>query len=79
MTTTHIPAGAILLDEHQVIELTQIPERTLRRMVSGGRFPRPIRLGSSARARKRWLRTELEAWLRARCDEREGRDAGSEE
>lgn len=36
---------------------------TIYRLMSEGRFPRPIRVGPRA---VRWPRTEIETWLRAR-------------
>lgn len=69
-TSTDIPAEAILLTHKQVSTLAQLSERTIRMMVSAGRFPRPIRIGPSDRSHKRYVRAEIEAWLRARKENR---------
>lgn len=56
-----------LLTEDQVAELIQIATRTLRRMVSAGRFPKPVKLGAnteSQQCRRRWVRAEVDEWLR---------------
>lgn len=65
------PAAAdtrpVLLTEAQVAELIQVATRTLRRMVSAGRFPKPVKLGAnteSQQCRRRWVRAEIDEWLR---------------
>jgi predicted DNA-binding transcriptional regulator AlpA len=72
MTTSDLPDSPILLTEAQVSELTQIPQRTIRMMFSAGRFPKPIRLGKGqVKARKRWLRSEVEKWVADLVEERD--------
>ncbi|MFN8824468.1 MAG: helix-turn-helix transcriptional regulator [Planctomycetota bacterium] len=65
------PAAAetrpVLLTEAQVAELIQVAPRTLRRMVSTGRFPQPVKIGpnpESQQCPRRWVRAEVDAWLR---------------
>ena len=73
MTNTEIPAQAALLTEAQVSVLVQIPARTLRRMVSSGRFPRPIRIGPNPEAQqspRRWVRSEIDSWLAKLMEQR---------
>lgn len=65
------PAAAdtrpMLLTEAQAAELIQVATRTLRSMVSAGRFPRPVKIGpnpESQQCPRRWVRAEVDAWLR---------------
>jgi excisionase family DNA binding protein len=71
MTTASIPANAVMLTEAQVAEMLQVNDRTIRRWVSGKRFPAPVRFGEGQRARSRWFRSEVDAWLAAKAKERE--------
>jgi len=50
---------ALLLRRGQVAELVGLPERTLRRLVSSGAFPRPVALGKSVR----WRRSDVTRWV----------------
>lgn len=61
-----------LIDEARVLEIVPVSERTLRRWVSAGRFPKPVRLGGDDERhnRKAWLREEILAWVKARLAER---------
>lgn len=73
MTNVEIPAQAALLTEAQVSVLVQIPSRTLRMMVSAGRFPKPLRIGpnpESQQCPKRWVRAEIDAWLTQKMEQR---------
>lgn len=69
-TATSIPAEAVLLTELQAALMTQIPDRTIRQMVSAGLFPKPIKLGPTAHSAKRYVRSEIEQWMRQRIEER---------
>lgn len=61
----------LLLRESQVARLLSISTRTLRRWVSGQRFPQPIRLrGDLQRAPAMWLRSEVEAWVQTQAEAR---------
>jgi predicted DNA-binding transcriptional regulator AlpA len=56
-----------LLTEAQAAELIQVATRTLRRMVSTGRFPRPVKIGQNPESQqcpRRWVRAEVDEWLR---------------
>lgn len=66
-----IPPNARLLNEHQVAEIVGVSPRTIRTMVSAGRFPKPMRLGDDERhSPKRWDRIEVDGWIDERLRER---------
>lgn len=50
-----------LVDIEQLSKSLKISSRTIRRMADDGRFPAPIRLGSSIR----WSPATVAAWLNA--------------
>ena len=60
-----------LLTEAEVRKLVRLAPRTLRAYVAAGKFPAPLRLGDDAHARKRWLRSEVVAWVERRAARRE--------
>jgi excisionase family DNA binding protein len=68
--SSSIPENARMLTHQQVCEYVQIPDRTLRLMVSAGRFPKPVKLGTTMQAHVRYDREEIEAWIRALKEER---------
>jgi predicted DNA-binding transcriptional regulator AlpA len=73
MSVAEIPPNAVLLTEDQCAQLMQVTTRTLRRMVSAGRFPKPIKLGAnteSQQCRRRWVRAEVDAWLQKLMEQR---------
>jgi excisionase family DNA binding protein len=51
----------LCLDKEGVAALLQVSARTVRRLDDAGKLPAALRFGTS----KRWLRTDIEAWLRA--------------
>lgn len=57
--TVSVPADAALLTCKQVAVIVQLAERTVRALVSSGRFPKPVRIGRS----RRWRRSDVETWL----------------
>jgi len=59
-------ATALAIDTRELAELLHVSKRHLERMDASGRLPKPIRLGRA----KRWLTSELEAWLEAGCPDR---------
>lgn len=65
MSTIEIPAGAVLLTIRQVEELTALKARTIRKYVSAGRFPKPVRCGTHHRSSTgvRWVRSEVMEWV----------------
>lgn len=73
MTNPEIPPLAELLTEAQVSVMVQIRPRTLRLMVSAGRFPKPLKIGAnpeSPQCRKRWVRAEIDAWQQKLMEQR---------
>lgn len=58
-----------ILREQQVAQLTGLSRQTRWRMVKHGRFPKPVRLTGRSSG---WLRSEVDAWIKARADQREG-------
>jgi prophage regulatory protein len=59
----------IVLRRSAVSAITGLPSSTLYRKVAAGEFPAPIKLGESASG---WLLSEVEAWIAARREERDG-------
>lgn len=56
------PSEPLVLTRDQVAATLQVTPRTLDRWVQLGEIPGPIRVGGSTR----WLREDLESWLRDR-------------
>ena len=56
----------LLLSARDLAVLLDIGERTLWRLDSMGKLPKPIRIGSL----KKWRRHEIEAWIDAGCPDR---------
>lgn len=66
------PIQPLLLREHEVASLVGYSPRTLRAWVSAGKFPRPIRQPDAAgHSTKRWLRSEIDAWITKLAESRE--------
>ena len=60
------PADDAMLDMHDIVRMTGISESTVKRMISDGRFPKPIklsirRIGWPARQVKAWILTKADA------------------
>lgn len=53
----------LLINAEQVANILNISERTLWRLVSGGKVPQPVRIGRSAR----WRVQEIYAWIESGC------------
>jgi len=64
--------AAVLLTARQVAAQLNISVRTLWRLESSGKLPRPVVVGSS----KRWIREELLAWISSGCPSREDWEEG---
>lgn len=63
-------AESLLISAEKVAELLGISKRTLWRLLSAGRLPEPIRLGSVVR----WKRDELQEWIEEGCPPLQARD-----
>ena len=63
--TPEIPDNpdALLVTATDVARLLNISKRTLWRLLSAGKLPRPVRLGNVVR----WRRNELEQWISQGC------------
>ena len=57
-----------ILKAKQVAEEINVSVPQVYKLVSLGRFPRPIKLGKRGSG---WLRTEIDAWLQSRVDARD--------
>lgn len=53
----------LLINAEQVANILNISERTLWRLVSGGKVPQPVRIGRSAR----WRFQEINSWIESGC------------
>jgi len=56
-------SNQLLLSAEGLAELLQISERTLWRLRSAGKLPKPIQLGGSVR----WRANEISLWVQAGC------------
>jgi predicted DNA-binding transcriptional regulator AlpA len=61
------PAQSLLVSALQVAELLAVSCRTVWRLDSGGRLPRPVKIGGQTR----WRRSEIENWIAAGCPTRD--------
>ena len=61
-----------ILKVKQVAEEINVSVAQVYKLVSLGRFPKPIKLGERGSG---WLRTEIDAWLQSRVDARDGGDS----
>lgn len=53
----------LLIAADEVARLLNISKRTLWRLLSAGKLPKPVRLGNAVR----WRRDELEQWISQGC------------
>lgn len=61
--TTANDEDVVLLDVQQVAALSGLHRATVFKLVSCGKFPKPMKLGRATR----WLKDELIAWIAAKC------------
>ena len=61
-----------ILKVKQVAEEINVSVAQVYKLVSLGRFPKPIKLGERGSG---WLTTEIDAWLQSRVDARDGGDS----
>ena len=52
-----------LLDVTQVATMAGLHRATVFKLVSAGKFPKPVKLGRATR----WSKAELIAWIAAKC------------
>jgi predicted DNA-binding transcriptional regulator AlpA len=62
---------AMAVDANRLAALLDLSLRTVRRLDSSGKLPRPVRIGGAVR----WRLNEIEAWLEAGCPDRQRWDA----
>ncbi len=55
----------LLIDSRQVGELLNLSTRTVWRLLSAGKLPKPVKIGRSVR----WSRSDLETWIANCCPE----------
>ena len=60
-----VPNEVLLIDAAEVSRMLAISTRTIWRLLSAGRFPKPIRIGRSVR----WKRDTLVDWIAEGCPE----------
>jgi excisionase family DNA binding protein len=58
---------AIAVDAKQLAELLGLSVRTVRRLDSSAKLPRPVHIGGAVR----WRLDEINAWLAADCPDRQ--------
>ena len=63
MTLLQTTGNAVIIKLPEVLAMAKISKSTLYRFIQLGDFPRPIRLGSRARA---WRKTEILEWIDSR-------------
>lgn len=52
-----------LITAEELAKLMQVSERTLWRLLSGGKLPKPVRIGRSTR----WRLAEVNDWIERGC------------
>ncbi len=57
----------IALDAKRLAEVLGLSVRTIRRLDSAGKLPRPVHIGGAVR----WRLEEINAWLAAGCPDRQ--------
>lgn len=60
MSTDAVPK---LINAEEMARLMQISERTLWRLLSGGKLPQPVRIGRNTR----WRLEEVAEWIQKGC------------
>lgn len=55
-----------LITAEELAKLMQVSERTLWRLLSGGKLPKPVRIGRSTR----WRLAEVNDWIERGCPHR---------
>ncbi|CAI1212991.1 Predicted transcriptional regulator [Serratia quinivorans] len=68
MTTEYLITHDQLVDMAFITGFTQLTDKWFYKLISEGRFPKPIKLGRSSR----WLKSEVEAWMQQRIVDSRG-------
>ncbi|MDR1613855.1 MAG: AlpA family phage regulatory protein, partial [Planctomycetota bacterium] len=55
--------AAVMVDATQAAAMMGIHRATVFKLLSAGKFPRPVKLGRATR----WVKDELLAWIAAKC------------
>jgi excisionase family DNA binding protein len=53
----------VLIDAEELARMMDVSERTLWRLLSGGKLPQPVRIGRSTR----WRLAEVTEWIEKGC------------
>ena len=61
----------LVTDASGVGLMVEMSARSIRRMNSAGRLPRPVKIGGAVK----WRVAEIEAWVRAGCPDRKAWEA----
>lgn len=67
MTDEQTNQNSQLLSAKALGEILSLSKRQVFRLNSGGKLPKPVRIGGSVR----WISDEIHAWIRASCPDRE--------
>ena len=59
-----------ILPRREVSEKTRLQKSAIYQRMAAGTFPKPVRLGPKAIG---WVEYEIDAWIQARIDERDGK------
>ncbi|MEY0256189.1 helix-turn-helix transcriptional regulator [Morganella morganii] len=63
--TEYTLLGDKFIDMKFIVQLTGLSDKWFYKLIQDGQFPKPIKLGRSSR----WLKSEVETWLKARIAE----------
>ncbi|MBX3412617.1 MAG: helix-turn-helix domain-containing protein [Pirellulales bacterium] len=62
-----VPQASLLISPDDLATILKVSKRTLWRLLSGAKLPRPIHVGRSPR----WRLEEINAWIEAGCPDLE--------
>jgi predicted DNA-binding transcriptional regulator AlpA len=67
-TLPPVTEGRILIDIRGVCYLSYLSDETIRKLMNEGRFPRGFKLGTAPNSPRRWVRSEIVAFLERGLD-----------
>jgi len=67
-TAPPLTKGRILIDIRGVCHLSSLSDETIRNLMNEGRFPRGFKLGTAPNSPRRWVRSEIVAFLERGLD-----------